>query len=279
MIPHEQAKLQVGDVALHYRRFGSAGRTPVLIAHGLSYFSYDWIAPAAELARDRVVVAVDVRGFGDSSWSPSRDYTVATMAADLLAIVDHLGWSKVVLVGHSMSGRATSYLAAEHPERVAGLVLVDYTPENAPAGSQRVTRTVAGQPDSWPSVDDAMRYFGADPGGPKRPRFAAYLRPVAGGVQLKRDLHFRDQFKRALAGERTPLGVDMWQTIGRVRAPILSMRGTRSDMYAAPTTAKMLAANPRMQLVEIDAGHDIAGEIPTAFLASLRAFIVAALER
>ena len=53
---------------------------PVLIVHGLSYFSYDWIDPAARIAADREVVAIDMRGFGKSDWSPSRDYKLETLS-------------------------------------------------------------------------------------------------------------------------------------------------------------------------------------------------------
>jgi pimeloyl-ACP methyl ester carboxylesterase len=277
---HDTGRVRSGDVELFYRGFGQAGKTPLLIAHGLSYFSYDWIEPAAALATDRTVVAADTRGFGDSDWSASGDYGVPTLARDLVTLLDHLRWPRVILVGHSMSGRATSLCAAEHPDRVSGLALIDYTPENAPAGSQRVTDQVSAQPDVFASVEAAMRYFGVDPGcaegAKKRERFAAYLRPVAGGLQLKRDLYFRNQFKRAKeTGERSKLGVDMWQVIGRVQCPILSMRGARSDMYASATAEKMKAANSRVRVVEVDAGHNVAGENLTGFLAALKPFIAA----
>jgi pimeloyl-ACP methyl ester carboxylesterase len=91
---------------------------------------------------------------------------------------------------------------------------------------------------------------------------------------VKRDPYFRDQFKQVLAGgERPKLGIDMWQLIAEVRCPILSVRGARSDMYAAETVAKMKAANPRLELAEIDAGHDLAGDNAAALLAVLTAFL------
>ena len=108
-IAHETGRVRSGDVNLFYRSFGRASsRTPILIAHGLSYFSYDWIDAAGALATDRMVVAADTRGFGDSDWSPSQDYAVPALARDFVAILDALGWQRVILVGHSMSGRAAS---------------------------------------------------------------------------------------------------------------------------------------------------------------------------
>jgi esterase len=275
---HDTGRIRSGDVDLHYRRFGRAGKTPVFIAHGLSYFSYDWIDVGNALSADRLVVAADTRGFGDSDWSASKDYAVPTLANDIVAMLGALALREVILIGHSMSGRATSFVAANHPVRVKGLALIDYTPENAPTGSKRVTESVAGQPDVFESVDAGMRYFGIDPATPdgqaKRARFEAYLKPVAGGVQVKRDLFFRDQFRRVRdLGERPKLGVDMWETIGRIPCPILSMRGARSDMYAPETANKMKAANSRLRVVEVDAGHNIATENPTGFLAAINAFI------
>jgi pimeloyl-ACP methyl ester carboxylesterase len=271
---HRTSTCPSGDVTLFYRRFGAPGRTPILIVHGLSFFSYDWIGVAAELADGREVVAMDMRGFGDSTWSPVRDYGVPTMASDIVALLDHLGWQRAILVGHSMGGRNAAYCAARNPARATGLVLVDYSPENAAAGAKRVTDAVAGQPDVFASVDEAMRYAGVSIDSPRRERFEAYLRPVDGGVQLKRDLHFRDQFRRVRdTGERPKLGVDMWQVLGEVECPTLVIRGARSDMFAAETVAKVRAANPRIAVVEVDGGHIVAGDNPQGFLAALRPFL------
>ena len=256
-----------GDLSIHYRRAGVAGDTPLLIVHGLSYFSYDWMPVAAELGRSREVVAIDMRGFGDSEWSPTQDYSVPSMGGDIVAVLDDVRWPRAVLIGHSMGGRSATYVAAKHPDRVAALVLVDYSPENAPAGSQRVARVVANTPERFANLDEALAYFKQS----DRARMQAYLRPDG---RIKRDPYFRDQFKRLIEkGERPKLGVDMWQLIGEVKCPILSLRGSRSDMYATETMAKMRAANPRLSVVEVDAGHNIAGDNATDFVAAVQAFL------
>jgi pimeloyl-ACP methyl ester carboxylesterase len=271
-IPHQTGRVRSGDVEIFYRRLGKPGGTPVLLVHGLSYFSYDWLPVAQALATDREVLAMDMRGFGDSSWSAAQDYSVPTMAQDIVNVLDHLGWKRALLSGHSMAGRSTTCVAAKHAPRVAGLLLVDFTPENAPAGAKRVTQTVAGTPDKFASVEQAMDYFGKK----DRERFEAYLKPVAGGFVIKRDVYFQNLFK---TGQRPALGVDMWQLLGEVRCPILSLRGTRSDMYLADGVQKMKSANPRLRVVEIDAGHDIGGENPAGFVAALRPFLSALEEK
>jgi esterase len=177
-----------------------------------------------------------------------------------------------------MGGRNCTHCAAQNPERVAGLVLVDWSPENAPAGSKRVAETVARTPDVFASIEDAMRYFKTDPNSPegakKHARFEAYLKPVAGGFAIKRDPHFRNQFRRMIeTGERPKQGVDMWAALAKVACPTLVLRGSRSDMFAAETVAKVVAANPRVKLVELDAGHHVAGDDPAGFLRETRAFL------
>lgn len=266
-VVHRTGRAQSGEISIFFRRLGRPGATPLLIVHGLSYFSYDWLEVAAMLGERREVVAMDMRGFGDSDWSPRQDYSVPAMGEDVLRVLEHLGWQRAVLVGHSMGGRSTTWAATRRADRIAGLVLVDYSPENAPAGSKRVTQAVANTPERFASVDEALAYFGQR----DRARMQAYLRPDLG---IKRDPYFRDQFRRLLeTGERPKLGVDMWQLIGELRCPILSMRGARSDLYAAETTQKMKAANARLELVEVDAGHNIAGDNPAGFVAALQPFL------
>jgi esterase len=269
-------RFRAGDLSLSYRRFGSPGKTPVVIVHGLSYFSYDWIEPAGALATDREVAALDMRGFGDSDWA--KDYSVPAIAGDIVALLDHLLWPKAILIGHSMGGRNCAYCAAENPGRIAGLVLVDWSPELAPAGSQRVAETVARAPERFASVDEAMAYFRTDAHSPQgerqRARFEAYLKPVPGGFAIKRDTHFRDQFRRVLeTGERPKQAVDLWAALAKIACPTLVIRGTRSDLFAPTTVPKVKAANPRLRLVEVDAGHHVAGDNPDAFVREARGFL------
>lgn len=272
MIPHKTGSCRSGDLTLFYRHFGATGKTPLLIVHGLSFFSWDWIGVASALATDREVVAMDMRGFGDSAWSPSKDYSVPAMASDLPAIADHLGWKRFAILAHSMGGRLGVWCAAEHADRVAGLVLGDYTPDNAPAGSQRTAKTMAGTPDVFATIEDAMQYYGAPPA--RRARFEAYLQAVDGGFRVKRDPFFRDQFRRTLeTGERPKLGVDLWDAIARIRCPLKVIRGARSDLFGPESKAKYLERNARAEMVEIDAAHNIAGDNPDAVIRETRTFL------
>src|SRR3990172_4671334 len=98
----ETGYLQSDDVKLFYRRFrGPGGRAPLILFHGANYYDLlDWVDVAAGLARDR----------------------------DALNLLDHFGWSKAVIMGHSIGGSYALLFAARLPERAAGLVLVDHCP-------------------------------------------------------------------------------------------------------------------------------------------------------
>jgi pimeloyl-ACP methyl ester carboxylesterase len=278
-VSHQAGTARSGDISLHYRRLGRAGGTPLVFVHGLSFFSWDWLEAAQALAADREAACMDMRGFGDSG--RAADYSVPAMASDIGALMDHLGWARAIVIGHSMGGRNSAYFAARNPQRVAALVLVDYSPENAPAGSKRVAQNVAGVPDAFASIDEAMAYFKADPkDAKKRARFEAYLAPVVGGFAIKRDPHFREQFRKSLAtGERPKLGVDMWQALAELRMPTLVIRGARSDMFAPETAERVKAANARIRVVEVDAGHNVAGDNLAGFLAAVRPFLASLEEK
>lgn len=261
---------------IFYRAFGRPGKTPILIVHGLSYFSYDWIDAAGALGEAREVVAMDMRGFGNSSWSPKGAYKVQDFGRDIVAVLDRFGWRKAILMGHSMGGRNATYTASAHPDSFEKLVLVDWSPQVAKEGSARVTNTLVDMPKAFADVDAALRYFKLDPAtasAKQRARYQAYLMPGEGGLIPRRDLFFREQFRRVRdEGFKPDHGADFWDCLKKVSCPILALRGRRSDMFAAETGEKMKAANPRLELVEIDGGHDLAGDAPGALIAAVRKF-------
>ena len=274
---HVTGSARSGDVDLFYRRFGRPGRTPVLIVHGLSYFSYDWIGPASRIAADREVVAMDMRGFGNSGCSPTRDYKLDTLSADVICLLDHLGWRKAVLMGHSFGGRVCLATAGWRAERVAGLILVDFAPDIAPEGRRHTAERIGLQPDVFASVDEALAYHGHNDvpaAAPLRLRYEAFLKKVDAGYVLRRDLAFRDNFKKALdTGQSQPVPAFLWPMLQELKVPALVIRGSESDMFASETLPKVRAVNPRATAIEIQGSHDLAHDNPDGLVTAVRTFL------
>jgi len=268
-------RVQSGDVSIFYRKFGRPGGTPIMIVHGLSYFSYDWIEAAAQMAGDREVVSIDMRGFGESDWSATRDYKLETLSNDLIAVLDALGWDKAVLMGHSFGGRVCLATAGWKPERAAAVVLVDFAPDIAAPGRRYTAQRIGGQPDLFASVEEAMLYDHDDPADPKRrARWEAFLRETDKGYALKRDLHFRDNFKRALeTGQSSPVPAFLWPMLAELQIPLLVIRGSESNMFEAATLDKVKELNPRALAIELAGSHDLAGDNPDGLAKTVNAFL------
>jgi esterase len=274
-IQGETGRVGSGDVEIFYRKLGKPGRTPLLIVHGLSFFSYDWIPVAAQIARDREVVAIDMRGFGESSCSPERNYKLDHMSADVIAVLDALGWDKAVLMGHSFGGRVALATAGWKPERAAGLICVDFAPDLAPAGRRHVAERIGGQPDVFASVEDAMAYHHeATSDAARRARWQAFLKKTDKGYALRRDLHFRDNFKRALeTGKSAPMPEFLWPMLAEMKIPTLVIRASKSDMFAPETLEKVKSLNSGITGIELAGGHDLAGDNPDGLAAAVNDFL------
>ena len=100
------------------------GGEPVLAVHGITANSHAWLAVARSLEGRAVLLAPDLRGRGASSRLPPP-YGMEAYTSDMLAVLDHCGIERGVLVGHSLGAYAVARFAADHPERVRTAVLID----------------------------------------------------------------------------------------------------------------------------------------------------------
>lgn len=113
---------------LFHRDLGGAGRPPLFILHGMLGSSRNWQTTGRDLAEHFHVQALDLRNHGESEHDAEMSYPA--MVADVLAWLDAQGLTRVTLLGHSMGGKVAMLLACRHPERVAGLVVVDIAPKD-----------------------------------------------------------------------------------------------------------------------------------------------------
>jgi pimeloyl-ACP methyl ester carboxylesterase len=113
----------VNGVTLHYLQAGHDDRTPIVLLHGYTETSHMWLPLIARLG-NREVIAVDLPGAGDSSM-PASGYDKKTMAQDIHALTQALGYPKVQLVGHDIGLMVAYAYAAQYPQDVQSLTLMD----------------------------------------------------------------------------------------------------------------------------------------------------------
>lgn len=111
-------------VQLHYLQAGTGSETPVLLLHGYTETSHMWRPLMAQLDDRRVVIAPDLRGAGGSA-KPDDGYDKKTLAQDVHALVQGLGHRKVKVVGHDIGLMVAYAYAAQYPDEVESIVLMD----------------------------------------------------------------------------------------------------------------------------------------------------------
>jgi 3-oxoadipate enol-lactonase len=119
-------RVELAGIGLAYDVLGAAEAPPLVLLHALGENRQDWPGIADRLAADFRVVAVDLRGHGDSDWPGT--YSCRLMADDVARLLDHLGLTAVTLLGHSLGGVVAYHLAVRRPDMVIRLVVEDICP-------------------------------------------------------------------------------------------------------------------------------------------------------
>ncbi|MGW1027846.1 alpha/beta fold hydrolase [Streptomyces sp. NPDC002577] len=252
----------------------------VLLLHGGGQTRHSWARTARRLAaRGWRAITLDARGHGDSTWSSSGAYTLDDMVGDLLRAVEELGEPPVV-IGASMGGRTALVTEGEHPGTVAGLVLVDIAPRLDPAGQARVRAFMRGAPHGFSSLEEvaeAVRSY-----NPRR-RLTSSLEGLKKNVRLRRDgrwyWHWDPEFLSFTADPANTSAERMIRAARHITAPTLLVRGRHSDMVTAEAAAELLALIPTARLVEVPAGHMVAGDDNDVFTREVHEFLNSEADR
>jgi esterase len=266
----------VNGLALHYLEWGKAEAPPILCVHGYTSSAQAFNALARHLQDRFHILALDVRGHGESAWSPTGAYQYADQAGDVAAFADRLGLEKFVLIGTSMGGIIAMAYAAQHRGRLSGLVINDIGPE-AEAGTQRITQMVGSRPDDFATLEDAMAYrratspiTAARSAADQRELALGVLREGADGRWLwKMDpAYIRQRVERG-APARPPL----WPALQALPCPTLVVWGTESDVLSEAQARRMVEALPRGELVSVPRVGHAPTLVEPAVLAALDRFL------
>lgn len=245
---------------LAVRDFG--GRGPgVLLLHGLAGHAGEWEPVAREMGDHARVVAFDARGHGASERRPA-DVSRAAHVADARQVVKERGLAPAVVAGQSLGGLTALLLAADHPELVRALVMVEAGPQAGGPGSHlQVERSLRGWPVPFATREDALAYFA----GRDFPAeaWADGLEERDGALWPRFDV---DVLVETLRQADSRAYWDEWE---RIACPILVVRGTRGTL-TAEDVAEMAGRARDARLLELDTGHDVHLERPGELAGALR---------
>ncbi|HEV8528687.1 MAG TPA: alpha/beta hydrolase [Actinomycetes bacterium] len=273
--------VDTGELRLHAVTGGDG--PPLLLVHGWPQTWYQWRMVMPALARDFQVVAVDQRGIGLSD-KPQGGYDAGTLAGDLVALMDALGHQRFALVGFD-TGMLISYaLAADHPDRLARLVVGEAPLPGVsppfplilpPQLNDRIWHLAFNQlvkvNEQLVTGREAI-FFGAEyaasAGTKKLPDDTVryYVDILAADPDA---LHGSFQLYRAFP---TTIAQNQQRKTRRLTLPVLAIGGAESSADMVGATMQ-LTADDVQGLVIPGCGHWVAEQAPEELLAALTAFL------
>lgn len=260
---------------LHYRDYPGSGECPpILCLPGLTRNARDFANMAERLSPAWRVITVEFRGRGESAYAKDpMTYVPLTYAQDVERLVAELGLSRIILFGTSLGGIVSMLLAATNPQRIAGALLNDIGPVIEADGLVRI-RSFVGRAGSWPTWVHAARALG-DSNAEIYPTYKLedwlamakrlYRLTPQGRVVPDHDKAIAEPF-RLPGGEA---GIDLWPALMALKnAPLLIVRGERSDILSAETAAEMQKRVSGAALVTVPGvGHAPTLDEPDAMVA------------
>lgn len=268
---------------LHVLEWSTEG-VPLVLLHGHGNEAHLWDDFVPSVAEHYRVLAVDQRGHGDSDWDGEGRYGAYDMADDLERILEHFEIDRFVLIGFSMGGRVSTAFAGRHPERLAGLVLVDIGPELDARGTSRIGQEMSEQrAPVFTSIEEYARMLSLNyPAGQPE----ALHRMAKYGLKKRDDDLFELKMDPALRADRPndeesrkaeeAFSQYQWDALAKLPCPTLVVRGAASDILSPDTADRMVEEVLQNGTLEVvaQAAHSVATDNPAGFEAAVCRFVL-----
>jgi pimeloyl-ACP methyl ester carboxylesterase len=258
---------QVGNLRLHYIDYGGSGE-PLVAVHGLiqNGHSFDGIAPV--LTPHVRLLALDLRGRGDSDWAPADCYKVRHFMIDVSSFVRFLGLTRFAMIGTSMGGMLALLYAMAHPDQVTRLVLNDISLNTSWPGIVHTLRRIAAVPTEFANLEEATAWFlkRRERSGRIHTRTVEQwvnhflVRTPTGKLLVKCDPAIIQQALLS-THEPGPEGdwsrrQELWSQVHRLTMPVLLLRAGLGDVVLPESAEQTIQALPQARCVEVpEVGH------------------------
>jgi pimeloyl-ACP methyl ester carboxylesterase len=256
---------------------GDPAKPSVILLHGGGQTRHSWGRAARALVQSgHHVLAMDLRGHGDSGWAADGDYSINAFVYDLKAVIGTLE-QPPVLVGASLGGATALLCVGESAEPLASaLVLVDVVPRMSSDGIKHIGDFMQGNLDGFATLDDAADAVTRYLPNRKRPSSSEGLLK---NLRLTPDgryyWHWDPQFQVGKSRGRPQEMFDrMEQAARHIKIPTLLVRGKESEVVSPEGAQLLLDLIPHAQQVDVaGAGHMVAGDKNDAFNSAIEAFL------
>lgn len=242
-------------LTLHYTDEGTG--VPVIALAGLTRngADFDHVAPHLPVR----LIRPDYRGRGQSDWADPATYTIPQEAADVLALMDHLGLDKAAILGTSRGGLIAMVLAATAKDRLIGVALNDIGPDIADSGLDVIKGYIGRNPAQKTYAEAAearaklWTHFKDVPLERWLAEVRAHYKETADGLIIRYDPKLR---AAVLAAGAQP-APDLWPLFDALTdLPLALIRGANSDLLTKATADEMSRRRPDMIRADIpDRGH------------------------
>jgi pimeloyl-ACP methyl ester carboxylesterase len=259
----------VNGLRLHYLDWGAEASPALILLHGIARHAHTFDHLAADLSRDHHVIALDMRGHGDSAWSPEAAYLVEDYVKDLEGLVSQLGLRRVTLLGNSTGGRVVQVFAGLHPDLVERLVVEDVGPERPQDIADAFARRVQQEANGWASENELVAQLVMQNRRTPEPLLRTYahygVKPQANGrLGWKRDPNLVKGF----------VSTELWAQVSRITSPTLYVIGGGSRIVPAETQQRLKQTLRDCEIVTMPGlGHYPSEEDAPGFLAILNRFL------
>ena len=261
--------VMVNGLRIHYLDWGSPDKPPFIMLHGIGRIAHQFDHLAPHFQSNYHVIAIDMRGHGDSSWAADGAYLVEDYVKDLEAFADQLKLGRMVLLGNSTGGRVVQVYAGLHPDRVALLVSEDVGPERTNDIASAFTRQMEREASGWASEDELVAALKKS--NPTIPE--TILRSYAHFGSKPRD-DGRIVWKRDPNLAKGFIPTELWRFVRQIKCPTIYILGGASRIVPAETQEQLKKTLPDVQIVVMPGlGHYPDQEATADFLRILDAFL------
>ncbi|MBI2724132.1 MAG: alpha/beta fold hydrolase [Chloroflexi bacterium] len=229
----------INGIDLYYEEHGDAAAEPVLLIMGLSMNCAAWAMQIPALSQRYRVVAFDNRGCGRSS-QPHGAYSIAGMAADAAALLDHVGIDRTHIVGASMGGMIAQEFALRFPARVRSLSLLCTTPGGPHTADYERMLSETARVLAANTLEEIMTPEQAAQGLAELFTPAFLKQPTAGLIALGAAAMQHPQTLAGLQGQLSAVrGHDTWARLPQIHAPTQVLYGDE-DPLVLPSNSALL---------------------------------------